>query len=427
MANNLTSNVTTKVLSAFIEAYEKNRVLTKTINTQMYAGKFSSEYGSTIKAKRPHRYRSIQTSGGDISSSTKNVLDSGSMVCTVQNYITVAVEWENIEEALHLNQLDEILSPMAMEAVTTLESNMGDFMIKNAALAYGGPDTPVDAWSDVVGARALMNAIGVPMGDQYYVMNDFTVAALADAQNGLSASDSLVKSAWETAQISQKFAGLKAMTSNSLSTYTSGGATDRAGALAATPTATYVGAKDSMQQTLSVTGLTVSVTGAIKAGDILEFPGTGSLARSYIHQLTRKTAFKSGAPIPWRCTALADMDTDGSGEGSVLVSGAAIYETDGQYNNISAALASGDVFNILGTKDKEYQPNLFYAKNAFTLAYIKLPKLYATDTVSKATDGVTMRATKYADGDANTQKLRIDLLPAFGCADPFFAGKGYGL
>ena len=60
------------------------------------------------------------------------------------------------------------------------------------------------------------------------------------------------------------------------------------------------------------------------------------------------------------------------------------------------------------------------------MATVKLPKLYSTDTVATTEDGFSIRVSKYADGDANTQKIRFDLLPAFVTFNPFFAGLGYG-
>jgi len=94
---------------------------------------------------------------------------------------------------------------------------------------------------------------------------------------------------------------------------------------------------------------------------------------------------------------------------TITVSGAAIYEANGQYNNVDAAPASGAVVTILGAASTLYQPNMFYTKQAFGLGTVKLPKLYSTDTIATTSDGMSIRVSKYADGDANTQKIRFDL------------------
>ena len=420
MANNLNSNVTRKVARVFLEAFEANRVLTKTVNTQLLSGKFNPSSGSTVDFKRPHDYNTIRTAGGDISASTKSDIIAGKATGTVQNYFTAATEWGNVEEALQLDQLDQILEPMARRIVTDMELDLGAFMRKNASLKYGTHGTVVDAWSDVAGAGALMDSVGVPMSDdKYYIMNPFTTTTLASAQNGLNAADGLVRTAWEKAQISSNFGGLMALTSNALSSYTSGSTSDRAGALASTPDATYVTAKDTMTQVLSLNNLG---TGTIKAGDMVTIAGVYRL-----NVATREPILDaSGNQVLWTGTVLEDVTISGNAA-TITVSGAAIYEANGQYNNVSVAPASGDVVTILGAASTLYQPNLFYTKQAFGIGTVKLPKLYSTDTIATTSDGFSIRVSKYADGDANTQKIRFDLLPAYACFNPLFAGQGFGV
>jgi len=420
MANNLNSNVTRKVARVFLEAFEANRVLTKTVNTQLLSGKFNPSSGSTVDFKRPHDYNTIRTAGGDISAATKSDIIAGKATGTVQNYFTAATEWGNVEEALQLDQLDQILEPMARRIVTDMELDLGAFMRKNASLKYGTHGTVVDAWSDVAGAGALMDSVGVPMSDdKYYIMNPFTTTSLASAQNGLTAADGLVRTAWEKAQISSNFGGLMALTSNALSSYTSGSTSDRAGALASTPDATYVTAKDTMTQVLSLNNLG---TGTIKAGDMVTIAGVYRL-----NVATREPILDAaGNQVLWTGTVLEDVTIAGNAA-TITVSGAAIYEANGQYNNVSVAPASGDVVTILGAASTLYQPNLFYTKQAFGIGTVKLPKLYSTDTIATTSDGFSIRVSKYADGDANTQKIRFDLLPAYACFNPLFAGQGFGV
>ena len=420
MANNLSSNITRPLAKVFLEAFESSRVVTKTVNTQLLSGKFNPSTGSNVDFKRPHDYNTIRSAGGDISASTKSDIIAGKATGTVQDYFTAATEWSNIQEALELDQLDQILEPMARRLVTDLELDLGAFMRDNASLNYGDRGTVVDAWSDVAGAGAMMDSVGVPMSDEkYYLMNPFTTTALASAQNGLNAADGLVRTAWEKAQISSNFGGMRALTSNALSSYTSGSTTDRAGTLNGAPDATYVTAKDTMQQTLVLAGLG---TGTIKAGDQVTIAGVNRLNVSTREQILDAT----GAAVLWTGTVIADV-TIAANAATVVVSGAAIYEANGQYNNVDAAPATGAVVTILGAASTVYQPNMFYSKQAFGLGTVKLPKLYSTDTVATTSDGMSIRVSKYSDGDANTQKIRFDLLPAYACFNPLFSGQGYGV
>lgn len=423
MANNTDSNITLKVAKGFEKSFESSVVLLKTVDTQKLenAGLGTPDYGETMKFKRPMQYRSKKTANGDISGGTRNDLLFGNSIGRVQDVYTVDVEWGVVEQALRLNQLEEALKPIADQMVADIEVDLGTFMIQNLGLTVGTPGTPLSKWSDVAAAGALMQSIGV-MGEKFYVMNPFAQTNLADVQNGLaSGGDSLVDEAWKQAQISKRFGGLQALSSNALSSYTSGSITDRTGTLAATPTATYVSVKDSYTQTWSLAGLSASLT--INPGDVIEVTG-----RHYINLKTRKTVMGSdGLPVKFRATVLEGGTTDGAGAVSVVVSPAGIFEANGQYNNISSALTSGDVITVLGSASTEYQPNLFYSKDAIGVGFVKLPKLYSTDTIMTMKNGVSIRVSKYADGDRNRNIMRFDALPAFCCFNPLFGGKGFGI
>ena len=135
----------------------------------------------------------------------------------------------------------------------------------------------------------------------------------------------------------------------------------------------------------------------------------------------------AGANVLWTGVVVADVTLSGTGTGNIVVAGPAIYEAAGQYNTVDAAPVITDVVTLSSAASTLYQPNLFYTKQAFGLGTVKLPKLYATDTVATTSDGMSIRVTKYSDGDSNTQKVRFDCLPAYATFNPFFAGQGFGV
>lgn len=422
MPNNLSSNVTRKVARVFLDAFENSRVITRTVDTQLLSNKFNPSSGSTVDFKRPHDYNTIRTSGGDISSSTKSSIIAGKATGTVQNYFTAATDWGNLEEAIQLDQLEDILAPMARRIVTDLELDFASFMLKNSSLRYGTHGTAVDAWSDVAGAGAFMDSIGInPASERYYLMNPFTTATLASAQSGLNSVDSLIRTAWENAQISTNFGGLRALSATTLASFTSSTGADRAGTLSAAPDATYVTAKDTMTQTLAVTAFQANMV--VKAGELVTIANVNRL-----NQSTRKTMVSATAgTVAWTGVVTADVTLGASGEGNLVVAGPAIYEATGQYNTVDAAPQSGAVITIVSATATLYQPNLFYTKQAFGLGTVKLPKLYSTDTLATTSDGMSIRISKYSDGNANSQSIRFDLLPAYACFNPSMAGQGFGV
>jgi hypothetical protein len=161
----------------------------------------------------------------------------------------------------------------------------------------------------------------------------------------------------------------------------------------------------------------------VKAGEIITIA-----ARNRLNLSTRRPILDgTGATIIFSGVVTADVTLGASGEGTLVVSGAAIYEANGQYNTVASAPVSGDVVTLLGSASTLYQPAMFYHKQAFGLGTVKLPKLYEGDTIATTEDGMSIRVTKYSDGDANKQKIRFDLLPAYATFNPFFAGQGFGI
>lgn len=420
MANNLSSNTQATLSKKILEGFESKRTLSKTVNTQFLSGAINSNTGDTVFVKRPGRFKSTRTAGGDLSGTTANSIIAGKALGTVQDFITVEVDWSILEEATQLNQLDElVVKPMMCEIVTELETSFGAFALKNCNLSVGSPANAVDAWGDVAEAGALAKSLSFPSGDLTYLVNPFSQVALAEIQRSIGAADGLVNPAFKDAVINSNFAGMRVMTSESLAAFTSGASADRVGAIVGTPTATYVAAKDTMTQSISLSGLTAS--GTIKAGEVIEVTG-----RYRLNQSTRQKIFNAGAPVKWRAVVTTDAAIDGSGNATIVVAGPAIKESTEQYDTIDVGLTAGDVVTFLHATATEYQPSMFYHKNAFAIGSVPLPKLNAQDVLMKTKDGLQLRMSKGSSLRENKQIMRIDLLPAFAVLNPFLAGQAYG-
>ena len=422
MANNFDSNITRLLMRRFLKPFESNRVLTRTVDTQLFQGAYNPTSGTTIDVKRPTDYKSVRTAGGDITGQKDSII-TGKATATTQPFFTVALDYANVDEAIKMDQLDELLAPAARRLVTDLETDFAAYMAKNCNLSYGTPGTAVDAWSDVAGAGALMSSLGVPTDkDWYYTMSPGQEVALAPAQSALaSGAPSLVDTAWGNATIRPNFAGMHVMRSNALNSRVVTTAADLVGSLSGNPDATYLAAKDSMTQVWAVQGFTANAV--VKAGDIVEVTGKYRVSGS-----TRLPIFDSaGSQIKFRGVVTADVTLSGAGTGNLTIAGPAIYEATGAYNTVASALATNDVITILGTSGATVQPALFYHPQAFSIATIKIPKLNTWDTVAVTADGISIRCTKYANGDTNTQSVRFDLYPAYATLNPFMAGQGFGV
>jgi hypothetical protein len=420
MANNFDSNTSQKVLMKVLDRFEANRVISKNVNTQLFQGKFNPNTGSTIDVKRPTDYKTTRTSTGDISSSKEDII-TGKATATVQDYITVAVDYDEVDEALNMGtDQSRFWDDIANRIVIDLETDFADYAMKEVALLSGTHGNGVGAWSEVAQAGALLQSSGVPMNKRWqYFLNPYSQVSLADQQRSLGVNPE-VATANEQAMVKQNFAGFDVRTATTLSTYTSTAGADRAGTLSANPDVTYLTAKDTMQQTLAVTAFQANLV--VKAGEVIQITG-----RNRLNMSTRSPILTaSGAQVVYTGTVVADVTLGASGEGNLVVSGPAIYEALGAYNTVDSAPISGDVITLLGAASTVYQPNLFWHPDAFTIASVNIKKLHSTDTVATTKDGIQMRVSKYSDGDANKQTVRFDIHPAYGTMNPFFAGQAFG-
>ena len=421
MANSI-NLFTRKLMQGVMESFESKRVVSKTVNTALLSGAFGKGTGANVDFPRPTDYVSSRTSDGDISSGSPSDIITGKATATVQDYITVEVDYQEADQAINMggNSEKDFYDAAAMRIVTDLEVDFSAFALKNTALSAGTPGTAVSTWAEVANAGALMRSAGVPMGGWSYVGNPFLQSSLADIQRSLGAADPLVSEAFRNATLSSSFAGFKVLTADALATVTTGAMADKAGTLSATPTLTYVAAKDSMTQTLSVTGMTAAAV--IKAGEIIQVTG-----RNRLNLSTRQPVLNAaGAQVLWTATVTADVTLDGSGAGDLVCTGPAIYEAGGAYNTTDTALASGDVVTMLYPASAVTQANLFYHKDAFGIGSVPIEKLFSTDTVGTSKDGLQIRCSKGASIRENKQIVRFDLRPAYSALQPFFAGQAFG-
>ncbi len=419
MANNFDSNFTRKVMMKVLASFESQRVLSKNVDTQLFQGAFDPNSGETVDIKRPTDYEVVRTTDGDISGTKRDII-TGKASATVQDYITIPIDFNEADQALKMGtDQDRFWDDAARRMVVALETDFASFAVNNTALLSGTVGEGVDSWQEIANASALMKSTGVPQNKKWnYFLNPFSQVSLSNEQRSLG-NDIGFADANADATVAENFAGFDVKTATTLPTYTSGAGADRVGTLLANPIVTYVNAKDTMTQVLSLTGFDADLP--IKAGEQIQITG-----RNRLNQSTRDLVLdSSGAPIVWTATVTADV-TLALGAGLVTVTGPAIFESPGAYNSVDSAPVATDVVTILGAASTVKQPNLFWHPEAFSITSINLQKLFSTDTIATTKDGLQFRVSKYSDGDANKQTIRFDFRPAYGAMNPFFAGQGFG-
>jgi len=432
MANNTDSNITRKLIRKFLPGFKSSLVLTNNVNRQIISNEFNPSSGDKVDVKRPHDYVSTTNATGDLTSTNRSAIISGKATATVQDFRTVSVEYNRLEEAIELDQLGKpgqlqsILGPMATRLATDFERDFATFASAGAGLLSGEYGTAIgtnqESWDDVALAGATLEANGVPSDKMWdYFVNPFNQRKLASSQRSLgSGSDSLVDTAHERAMITSNLAGMDVFKTNTLPTYSSQVGADRVGTLVGNPDVTYLAAKDTMEQTLTVIGFQADLE--IRAGEVIELPATFALDKS-----TRDPIIDDlGAQVTFTAVVTETVILSGAGGGDIIIAGPAIFEADGAYNTVETAPVGTDTINLLGAASTKFQPNLFWHPDAFGVGFVDLPKLHGMDNSVINVDGISMRMAIDSDIITNETVLRVDILPALAVYNPFFAGKSFG-
>lgn len=419
MANDFSNNFTETVHRITLEHFQNERVISKTVNTQMLDGKFNPDTGDKALFKRPTDDVVIETPDGDISASSESPFITGTAFGQVQDYITVYKKVSEVDQSLKLGtDKERFFKAIARRMVTQLELNFAKFCFRNTGLLAGTVGTGVSKWGQIGEASALMDSTGVPSGDWYYILNPYSKISLSDERRSLGVNPEV--SQGEKNILAKDMAGFTVMSANSLPKYATDTPADRTGALAATPDGTYVTAKDTMTQSLSLNGFAANLV--IKAGEQIQVTG-----RNRLNLATREAVIDdTQQAVPFTATVVNEVTLDGTGSGTVTVTGPGIYEATGAYNTVDSALTSGDIVTLLGAEDKTLQPNLFYHRDAFSIGSVPMERLAATDTFGKTEDGIEMRVSMGSELLKNNNLMRFDIHPAYAAFNPFFAGQGYG-
>ena len=423
-ANNLNSNVSSITLKKFAEGFKSTNVLVNAVDRQVIQGELNPNTGDSVFLKRPMQYRALRTATGDLNAQSPSNLISGKIEAKISNYCTVWIEYDQIEQALRLNQWEEILRPAYERINTEIELELANYILRNGGLSLGTTGTAITKWSDVAQVGSMLNDIGLNTGKKYAIMDPWSAQALADKQGALQSGNvELIRSAWEDAQIAGNFAGVRALMSNALANRTSGSAAGSASVtVKTTPTVTYSAVKDTMQMTVVLTGASLAGK-AVAVGDQVQFN-----TRFLINQQTKQVMYRNGSPVPFTATVTQAATAVGN-DITVVLSAAAVFDsTNPQFNTVASAITAGDAVTLLGVASTTYKPNIFMHEKAIAMGFVELPKLQGWDSsvMTSASTGISMRATMSSDTKANVQGVRIDILPAFATLLPLGCGQLWG-
>jgi len=264
----------------------------------------------------------------------------------------------------------------------------------------GTPGTVPSTFASVADAGAIFTDGGNSVNGRLAFHSPAASAKLAGLIQGTYV-DGNNKSALENAKVG-RFAGFMNYESVFAPTHT-------VGAHAGTPlvdggsqSVTYAAVKDTWSQSLVTNGWSNSVTGILKAGDIITIAGVFAVNPNTKESTGRLQTF----------TVLADADSGAStGPAALTISPPII--TSGAFKTVTAAPADNAAITVkTGTASTSYRQSLLLDPQAIALVTrpLDIPSGEGVKTSTVSGEFVTMSVTSWVDGNTLSEFMRFDML-----------------
>lgn len=373
------------ILKTALMEFDNNLVFAKTARRD-YEDKFTPSTGSTIRIRKPTRYLARYGETAQIQSINEQYTS-----ISVSPMVGVDVQVSSTQFALQLDDFNrEVINP----AMVTLANAIDIGLYNTTTDLYNFVGTAGSApasFAVVSQAAATLSRFGIPRSDR------FLLAKTDDAASLHSALYNTFNEKFNTKIIMDGSMGNLA----GFDVYDVQNAIrpSRGSASLGTPAINGAGQSGT---TLILDGFTAGVT--LKKGALFTIANVNSL----------NPASREDTGQLWQGSVFADVTADGSGNMTITLGDEDPITLTGPYQTVSAAPADGALLTFQATHTK----NIFYHREAFALAMIKLPEnrgaVYQKNMMNPKSK-TSIRMTRSYDANTDKEMIRFDILPAYKC------------
>lgn len=435
MSNNLLtlSYITNEALVVL----ENELVIANRVERQ-YSNEFAqtgAKVGNQVAIRRPPRYKG--TYGPPL-----NVEDTNeSSVPVVLNYqFHVDVQFTTQDLALSMDMFKKrVLKPQIATVANRIDSDTAQFCYINTAATLGTPGVSPNSLKLFTDARAILAAEACPReGEKNAVLDPISMSSMVATVQGLFNPQAKIGDYIEAGMIAREFAGLDWWEDQNIPVFTTG-------AQGGTPVLTtpiagtaFLTSGWAQSGTVSTQGWSNS-TAVISVGDIVQFAGVlpvnpqnrlqyGKTLRQFVVLPPGGFATPAnGAAAPgltYGAAALAAgtfNPTTGlytsSGTGTLTLTIGDCVISGGQFQNVTAAPASGATITVNGGTANANQvspQSLVFHKYAYALAFADLPLPRGVEFAARAYDdedvGMSIRIVSQYTINNDSEPTRADVL-----------------
>ncbi len=355
--------------------------------------------GDTISLKKPFRTKSA--SGRTL---VKQPLVDQTVPFKIDNQEHFGLEVTVRDRTLSLQAFsDRYLKSGIVQVANKVDRSIA-LEFKKAFFSSGTPGSAVTVDTFLLGA-AYQSMVAVPDDGMRRAVVDMIAGAQISSDIKQKFNEMMVKDAIQKGYMGP-VAGYDMFQSQNVFTHT-------VGAYGGTPLANAVTAQTG--SSIITDGWTASVTGLLKAGDVITFAG--------VYEINPQTYESTGRLQQFVVTA--DVNSDGSGNATIPVSPSindgTLTTVDGEGNNIStkgyqnvtAAIANNAAITVMGTASKTYRQSLLFHRDAVGLAVIDLELPQSAVVKSRVRDedsGLSLTLTGAYDISEQSEITRIDVV-----------------
>ncbi|TPE53073.1 P22 phage major capsid protein family protein [Amaricoccus solimangrovi] len=361
---------------------------------------FDKKLGDTISVEKPYRAKSA--SGRVL---VKQPMVDQTVAMKVDRQQHFGLEFTVNDRTLAIQEFSErYLKSGIVQIAHTVDLSIYQELAKSTFFTNGTPGNGT-TYNEIIDARAFQTLTGHPDdGMTNIVLNTLDAAAHRKALTQVSA-DTLVTKAIERAYLGQ-VANYKLFETAQIPTHTVGTASGSP----VTNGAGQTGAS------LATDGWTNSITGILKAGDVITIDGvysinpqtyqsTGQLQQFVVTADVNSGASTGPATIPISPAINDGTLTDVDAEGNTVSLAA--------YQNVSAAPGDGATITVVGTGGSTYRQNFLIHKDAVSVAIVDLALPQSAPVKQRVRDeesGLSLAMTAQYDITNYREVYRIDVL-----------------
>ena len=435
MANNLLtmSYITNEALVVL----ENELVIANRVERQ-YSDEFAqtgAKIGNTVSIRRPPRYKG--TYGPAL-----NVEDTNETFLPVAlNYqFHVDVQFTTQDLALSMDMFKKrVLKPQIAAVANRIDSDTAQYSYLNTAATVGTFGISPNSLKLFTDARAILAAEACPReGEKNAVLDPISMSSMVATVQGLFNPQAKIGEYIEAGMIAKEFGGLDWWEDQNIPVFT-------CGAQGGTPVLTtpiagtaFLTSGWAQQGTVSTQGWSNS-TGVITVGDVIQFAGVypvnpqnrlqyGKTLRQFVvlppggfvvpppGAAAPGLTFGSAALAAGTFNPVTGVYTS-SGTGTLTLTIGDCCISGGQFQNVTAAPASGAAITVNGGVSSANQvspQNLVFHKYAYALAFADLPLPRGVEFAARAYDdedvGMSIRVVSQYTINNDSEPTRADVL-----------------